>query len=182
MVYYSTTPLNNIHSITDVYIPSSAVYMHNNRKLHNKAIGKSGIQVTTEDPSTKALAPPSAGVTYELCAGIVDNDISLTALMKQELLEECGYNVPEENIKKICKCRAGVGSTGAEQTIFYAEVTDAMILEGAGGGNLFEGERIEVFYLPLEKSREFVFDESKEKPPGLLFAFMWYFDKFKVPM
>lgn len=154
--------------------------MHNNRKLHNQANGISGIQVKTEDPTTKALASPNTGVTYELCAGIIDKDTSLTALMQQELLEECGYNVPEENIKKICKCRAGVGSTGAEQTLFYAKVTDDMIVEGAGGGNLFEGERIEVFYLPLGKSREFVFDETKEKPAALLFAFMWYFEKFKV--
>jgi len=144
-------------------------------------MGKSSINVKTEDPSTKVVAPPSTGITYELCAGIIDKEISLTAIMKEELLEECGYNVPEENIKKICKCRAGVGSTGAEQTLFFATVTDEMIVEGAGGGNLFEGERIEVFYLPLDKSREFVFDETKEKPAGLMFAFMWYFEKFKVP-
>ena len=155
--------------------------MHANRKLHRQAAGLNNVLVTTEDPSTKALVPPSAGVTYELCAGIIDQDISLTALMKQELLEECGYNIPEEKIQKVSKFR-GVGSTGSEQTLFYAEVTDDMIVDGAGGGNLQEGERIEVFYLPIEKSREFVFDESKEKPAGLLFAFMWYFNKFNVPL
>ncbi|XP_031551032.1 uridine diphosphate glucose pyrophosphatase NUDT14-like isoform X1 [Actinia tenebrosa] len=157
-----------------------AVYMHVNRKLHNKNSGANPVSVKADDSSMKALADASAGITYELCAGIVDQNISLKSLMKQELLEECGYNVPEENIHKITSCRAGVGSTGSVQTSFYAEVTDDMIIDGAGGGNLNEGERIEVFYLPLEKSREFVFDETKEKPLGLMFAFMWYFDKFKV--
>lgn len=154
--------------------------MHCNRKLHNQNSGANPVSVKADDSSMKALANASAGITYELCAGIVDQNISLKTLMKQELMEECGYNVPEENIHKITSYRAGVGSTGSVSTLFYAEVKDDMILDGAGGGNLHEGERIEVFYVPLEKSREFVFDETKERSSGLIFAFMWYFDKFKV--
>jgi UDP-sugar diphosphatase len=161
-----------------LFVP--AIYMHFNRKLHKENSGSNPVSVKADDSSMKALAKPSAGITYELCAGIVDQNISLKTLMKQELLEECGYDVPEKNIQKITSCRASVGSTGSVQTMFFAEVTDDMIVSGAGGGNLHEGEKIEVFYLPLEKSREFVFDETKEKPSGLLFAFLWYFDKFKV--
>lgn len=152
--------------------------MHCNRKLHNSDTNPSSVKA--DDSSMKALAKASAGITYENCAGIVDQDVSLKTLMKQELLEECGYDVPEENIHRVTACRSGVGTTGSLSTKFYVEVTDDMIVPGAGGGNLHEGERIEVFYLPLEKSREFVFDETKEKPAELMFLFMWYFDKFKV--
>ena len=42
------------------------------------------------------------------------------------------------------------------------------------GGGINE-EEIDVMYLPLEQSDEFIFDESKAKTPGLMFAFYWFF-------
>lgn len=154
--------------------------MHINRNL-NKGASRDGtsISMAADDSAVPITAAAHQGVTYELCAGIVDKSIPLPALMKLEILEECGYDVPEDTIQKITSCRAGVGISGSVQTIFYAEVTDDMRVN-SGGGNADEGEQIEVFYLPLNKSREFLFDETKEKPSGLTFAFMWYFDKFKV--
>lgn len=154
--------------------------MHINRNLHKKVVTDgSAVSMTAEDLSHPITAPFNEGVTYELCAGIIDKNVSLASLMKQEILEECGYDVPEKNLQEVVSFRSGVGSTGALQTFFFAEVTDAMCVS-QGGGNLQEGERIEVFYLPLEKSKEFVFDATKHKPAGLMFAFMWYFNKFKV--
>ena len=154
--------------------------MHINRNLHKKAsTDGSAVSVAAEDSSIPITAPFSEGVTYELCAGIIDKNVSLASLMKQEILEECGYNVPEEKLQEVVSFRGGVGSTGSVQTFFFAEVTDEMRVS-EGGGNLHEGERIEVFYLPLEKSKEFLFDSTKQKPAGLMFAFMWYFNKFKV--
>ena len=157
-----------------------AIYMHVNRNLHKKAsTDGSAVTMTADDASLPITAPFNEGVTYELCAGIIDKNMSLAGLMKQEILEECGYDIPEENLQEVVSFRGGVGSTGSLQTFFYAEVTDEMIVS-QGGGNLNEGERIEVFYLPLDKSREFVFDATKHKPAGLMFAFMWYFNKFNI--
>ncbi|XP_058951006.2 uridine diphosphate glucose pyrophosphatase NUDT14 isoform X1 [Pocillopora verrucosa] len=157
-----------------------AIYMHVNRNLHKKALTDgSAVTMTADDSSLPITAPFNEGVTYELCAGIIDKNMSLAGLMKQEILEECGYDIPEENLQEVVSFRGGVGSTGSLQTFFYAEVTDEMIVS-QGGGNLNEGERIEVFYLPLDKSREFVFDATKHKPAGLMFAFMWYFNKFNI--
>uniref|UniRef100_UPI00398EEC3A uridine diphosphate glucose pyrophosphatase NUDT14 isoform X2 n=1 Tax=Pristiophorus japonicus TaxID=55135 RepID=UPI00398EEC3A len=52
------------------------------------------------------LLPASAGVTYELCAGIVDkSDLSLQEIAKEEVLEECGYNVSVGNLQKITSYR-----------------------------------------------------------------------------
>lgn len=154
--------------------------MHVNRNLNKKPVTDgSAVTMTAEDSALPITAPFSEGVTYELCAGIIDKNMSLAGLMKQEILEECGYDVPEENLQEVVSFRGGVGSTGALQTVFFTEVTDEMCVS-KGGGNLQEGEQIEVFYLPLEKSREFVFDATKHKPAGLMFAFMWYFNKFKV--
>ena len=163
-----------------VCISIPAIYMHVNRNLHKKALTDgSAVTMTADDSSLPITAPFNEGVTYELCAGIIDKNMSLAGLMKQEILEECGYDIPEENLQEVVSFRGGVGSTGSLQTFFYAEVTDEMIVS-QGGGNLNEGERIEVFYLPLDKSREFVFDATKHKPAGLMFAFMWYFNKFNI--
>lgn len=154
--------------------------MHINRNLHKKVVNDgSSVSMTTEDSSVPITAPFSEGVTYELCAGIIDKNVSLASLMKQEILEECGYDVPVENLQEITSFRSGVGTTGALQTLFFAEVTDEMCVN-KGGGNSDEGEMIEVFYLPLEKSREFMFDITKHKPAGFMFAMMWYLDKFRV--
>lgn len=53
------------------------------------------------DPPTAA-----AGVTYELCAGLVDKpDLSLEEIARQEILEECGYDVPVSKLRKITSYR-----------------------------------------------------------------------------
>lgn len=52
--------------------------------------------------------PASAGVTYELCAGLVDKpDLSLEEIARQEVLEECGYDVPASKLKRITSYRSG---------------------------------------------------------------------------
>ena len=154
--------------------------MHINKNLHKKVLNDgSSVSMATDDSSIPITAPFSEGVTYEMCAGIIDKDISPASTMKQEILEECGYDVPEEKLQEIVSFRSGVGSSGALQTFFFAEVTDEMCVS-KGGGNVQEGEMIDVFYLPLEKSREFMYDDTKQKPAGFMFALMWYFDKFKV--
>ena len=45
--------------------------------------------------------PGSLGITYELCAGIVDKNVSLAEIAKMEVLEECGYDVPIDSIEKV---------------------------------------------------------------------------------
>lgn len=42
------------------------------------------------------------GVTYELCAGLIDkDDKSELEICREEILEECGYDVPLDHIEKI---------------------------------------------------------------------------------
>ncbi|KAK2173596.1 hypothetical protein NP493_864g01060 [Ridgeia piscesae] len=118
-------------------------------------------------------APGRLGVTYEMCAGIVDKDCSVEQIAKEEVLEECGYDVPLRHLEKITVCRSGVGTSGTLQTLFYAKVTDAMRV-GEGGGNPTEGELIEVIEVPVSESLAFVMDETVETPVGLLFGITWY--------
>lgn len=45
------------------------------------------------------------GMTLELCAGIMDKDKDVTEMAQAEVLEETGYKVPLENLKKITSFR-----------------------------------------------------------------------------
>jgi len=114
------------------------------------------------------------GYTYELCAGIVDKEKSLTQIAKEEILEECGYDIPLSNIKKITEFYTSVGFAGGKQTLFYAKVNEENKVSEGGG---IDDEDIEVIYLPTGIAKEFMYDESKTKTPGLLFSFEWWFSK-----
>ncbi len=115
------------------------------------------------------------GYTYELCAGIVDKQSSLLQIAREEIEEECGYDVPPEAIKKVTSFYTSVGFAGSKQTLFFAKVDDSMKVHEGGGIDM---EQIEVVALPVSEAREFIYDETKVKTPGLMFAFLWFFDRF----
>ncbi|VDP08113.1 unnamed protein product [Soboliphyme baturini] len=150
-------------------------------------------------PIDSVANPTSLGVTYELCAGIVDKDLPLERIMQEEIMEECGYQVPVEKLEKITSCRqgfrhfvprtvifstafffrSGVGFAGASQTYFYSAIDDSMKISD-GGGNPLECESIEVVHMPIDDAEAFLLDEKINKPPGILFGVMWFL-KFKLP-
>ena len=116
------------------------------------------------------------GMTVELCAGIVDKKLSLDQIAKEEIEEECGYDVPLHRLEKITGFHTSVGFAGAKQMLYYAEVDERMKVSEGGG---VDDEQIEVIYLPVSEAKAFIYDESIAKTPGLMFAFMWYFDKIR---
>jgi len=122
----------------------------------------------------KQFRPPvylknNDGYTYELCAGICDKDISLEQTAIEEIYEETGYKV--ENVAKINSFYTSVGSAGAKQTLFYAEVENKDRVNQGGG---IDTEKIEVVHLSISEMEDFMYDESKVKTPGLLYAFEWW--------
>lgn len=117
---------------------------------------------------------PDDGMTHELCAGIVDKDMSLKQIAQEEVLEECGYNVPLSYIEEVTSFYTSVGISGAKQTFFYATV-DATMQVNEGGG--LEDEEIEVIYIPFDDAKHFMFDASYKKTPGLMLGFYWFFER-----
>jgi len=117
------------------------------------------------------------GMMYELCAGIVDKDIPNIDIAREEILEECGYDVPINSIKKISTYYTSVGISGTQQTLYYGECDDTMKVSEGGG---LSEEEIEVIYIPMADAKEFMFDESYQKTSGLLMAFYWFFDNIKL--
>ena len=145
--------------------------MRMNRQLNQQDPDKSVIK---QDSNTQSFKVPiNDAITYELCAGIIDKNIPLKSVMKEEVLEECGYDVPEPHFERVFSSWGSVGFAGTIQTLFFAQVTDEMKVN-EGGGNRSEGEKIELYYLPRDKVLEFLYNESVPKPPSLMAAFFWY--------
>ncbi|XP_027802490.1 uridine diphosphate glucose pyrophosphatase NUDT14 isoform X1 [Marmota flaviventris] len=118
--------------------------------------------------------PGSAGVTVELCAGLVDQPgLSLEEVACKEAWEECGYRLAPSDLHQVATYRSGVGLTGSSQTMFYAEVTDAQ-RGGPGGGLVEEGELIEVVHLPLDSAQAFVDNVDIPKTLGVIFGISWF--------
>jgi UDP-sugar diphosphatase len=113
----------------------------------------------------------SNGYTLELCAGLCDKDKPNIEIAKEEIFEECGYETDVKNIQKITSTWASVGSSAANQEIFYVEVDESM-RTGRGGG--IDDEDIETVYLPVEKIKEVIYDENTVLTPGAKFAMLWW--------
>jgi len=76
-----------------------------------------------EERNEEILAPfIEQAYTYELCAGIVDKSLTLVDIAREEIHEECGYDVPNSSIQKLTSFRTSVGISGAQQTIYYTFV------------------------------------------------------------
>jgi UDP-sugar diphosphatase len=114
------------------------------------------------------------GMMYELCAGLVDKDASNAQIAKEEVLEECGYDIPVESLEKISSFYTSVGISGTHQTIYYASCDDTVKLNDGGG---LHDEEIEVIYIPIEEAKKFIFDESYQKTTGVMLSIYWFFDK-----
>lgn len=123
--------------------------------------------------------PPSIGVTVELCAGIIDKEKSVKEIAQEEVLEECGYNVPLEKIEEVLVYRSGVGTSSAVQSLFYCEVTDDEKVNQGGG---VDDEIIEIAEYSIEEI------EARMKPgniltspPSFLFGILWFLTN-KAPL
>jgi len=114
------------------------------------------------------------GITYELCAGLVDKQKSLKQIAKEEIEEECGYEVGLDAIEKITSYYSAVGFAGAKQTLYYAEVEESMRVSEGGG---IDKEKIELEFLPTSSAKQFLYNEELVRTPGLLFGFMWWFER-----
>jgi UDP-sugar diphosphatase len=113
------------------------------------------------------------GMMYELCAGIVDKNASNAQIAQEEIFEECGYDIPVDNLEKISSFYTCVGISGTYQTVYYAACDDSMKVNEGGGLN---DEEIEVIYIPIQDAKRFMFDESCQKTAGVMMAIYWFLD------
>lgn len=115
--------------------------------------------------------PAELGITLELCAGIVDKDLTLEEIAAEEVLEECGYKIDPSILERVSSYRSGVGTTGSVQTSYYCEVTDDMKV-GQGGG--VDDEIIEVVEMSISDINKYIRQEHVLSPPSFLFNICWF--------
>jgi UDP-sugar diphosphatase len=82
--------------------------------------------------------------------------------------------VPLEKIERLTAFHTSVGFAGSKQTLYYTEVNEGMKVSEGGG---VDHEDIEVVFLPVSGAKELLYNEEIAKTPGLMFAFMWWFEK-----
>jgi len=111
------------------------------------------------------------GFTYELCAGLCDKNLCNVDTIREEILEEVGYEVENKDIEHITSTWASVGTNAARQEVFYVEVDESMRVSEGGG---LDDEDIEVVFIPVEKIEEFLFDENIVITPGAKMAVLWW--------
>ncbi|KEA45574.1 NUDIX hydrolase [Campylobacter mucosalis] len=118
----------------------------------------------------EGIATSEPGYTYELCAGLLDKGISKEQTIKEEILEECGYAVSD--VTPIVMTYGAFGFSGNTQSMFYATIDESMRVNSGGG--VAGEEEIELVFIPRLDMLSFLFDESKPKGFGLLFAYFWW--------
>ena len=92
--------------------------------------------------------------------------------MQEEILEECGYAIPLQNITKITEFYSSVGFAGSKQTLFFATLNEKYRQNNGGG---IDDENIEVVFIPKNEAYNFILDTSYPKTSGIMFAFLWFF-------
>ncbi|KAK6046840.1 hypothetical protein COOONC_15655, partial [Cooperia oncophora] len=68
-------------------------------------------------------------------------NISIADITREEIEEECGYFVKNEDLNLIATFSIAAHESGGIQYLFYAEIDDSMKIT-EGGGNVSEGEYI----------------------------------------
>uniref|UniRef100_A0A0R3RUD7 Uridine diphosphate glucose pyrophosphatase NUDT14 n=1 Tax=Elaeophora elaphi TaxID=1147741 RepID=A0A0R3RUD7_9BILA len=117
--------------------------------------------------------PISMGETIELCAGIIDKpNITWKQHIQEEILEECGYMVNENEIESIKMFVTGVGSSGSRQELFYAEIDEIMKVSEGGG---VDSEKIDKIFMTIPEAQKYCDQNEVASSPGMLYALMWFF-------
>lgn len=111
--------------------------------------------------------PGDRGITLELCAGIVDKKLSLEQIAKEEVLEECGYDVPLSSLEFVLQYNA----MGANLTTYYCEVTDEMKVTDGGG---IDDEMIDVVEMSVPEIEKYVTQNEVRSPPSFMYCIYWF--------
>lgn len=118
-------------------------------------------------------------LAMELCAGIIDKDLPPIEIAREELIEECGYDIKSDRLEEVIRFRSGVGTTGSLQIMYYCEVTDDDKVKGGGGG--VDDEIIDVGELTIDEVKDLVKQGTTHtSPPAFLFGILWFLNN-KAP-
>ena len=113
----------------------------------------------------------NSGIVTECIAGLVDKNSSNIQIVKEEILEECGYDVPLDNIEPLKVLKSSVGTSGTNAYTFIAEVNETMKVNEGGG---LPEEDIRVKRIPFEDIFEWLVS-SKDHTDAITSFLITYF-------
>uniref|UniRef100_A0A7M5UGI0 Nudix hydrolase domain-containing protein n=1 Tax=Clytia hemisphaerica TaxID=252671 RepID=A0A7M5UGI0_9CNID len=146
-----------------------APYLNINSKMLKEEV--SDIEnKSSEKKEFKTVAPFELGVTYELCAGIVDQKRPLVEITKDAISQMMGYNVEEKQIKRIYQTNH-VGYSGDRCDIYIVEVTDEMLIKDFKP----DADLVEYFYLSRNDAQEFATSDEYVKNSNVIASILWCF-------
>lgn len=115
-----------------------------------------------------AKYPGDVGLTIEFCAGRVDKQLSLEQIAKEEVLEECGYDVPVDSLEYV---QSYIHETGQRITMYYCEVTDSMKVSNGGG---VDEEVIDVVEMSVEEAQKRLSQDGIVISDDVFFGMYWF--------
>ncbi|ARJ56031.1 NUDIX domain-containing protein [Campylobacter cuniculorum] len=107
------------------------------------------------------------GYSIELCSGLVDKNLSLEEIAKEECMEEIGYK--PKFLEKIGDFYTGFGSGVSRQSFYFASLDESDKI-GLGGG--IDGEQIETIFVKVKECETFF--SKTIHTPLLNFAYLWF--------
>ncbi len=115
------------------------------------------------------------GEVVECAAGLVDKDADIEQIVKEEILEECGYEVPLTEIKHIKTLRSSVGTVGTRSYAYIAEVDESMKINEGGG---LPEEDIAVIRIKFEDIWAWLYEEDNgtDAITALLLTYFMFMD------
>ena len=179
---FSISPLRDSHFVKPVRLDYSqngkirsweAVQSHDSVAILLYHIERQALLVVKQFRAPVHMNHRQVTYTYELCAGLVDKNKSLEQIAKEEILEECGYDIPVTGISKISSFFTNVGVSGSRQHLYFALIEDGCQVHDGGG---IHNEEIILEYIPLAQAMDFIYNENLAKTPGLMFSFYWFFE------
>ncbi|MDO4674539.1 NUDIX domain-containing protein [Campylobacter sp.] len=107
------------------------------------------------------------GLTIELCSGLVDKNLTLEEIAREECEEELGYS--PKNLEKITDFYTGFGSGVSKQSFYFAAVDEGDKRTNGGG---IDGEQIEPITVKVKEFEEFI--KNNIHTPLMNFAYLWF--------
>ncbi|NDJ27515.1 NUDIX hydrolase [Campylobacter sp. MIT 12-8780] len=107
------------------------------------------------------------GYSVELCSGLVDKNLSIEDIAKEECLEELGY-LPK-SLEKVADFYGGFGSGASKQSLFFAEVSEED-KKAEGGG--IDDEEIQSVFVKVKEFEEF--SKHIVRAASFEFAYLWF--------
>ncbi len=108
------------------------------------------------------------GYSVELCSGLVDKNLSLEQIAKEECIEEVGYN--PKKIELIREFYTGFGSGISRQFLYFAQIDEDDKISCGGG---IDGEDIQIIRVKRDDFEHF-YKSNIVKNPLLEFSYLWF--------